>query len=203
MRRLLIQTVLPLVFCVVPLAAAALIAASLPSAARDFYLSHITTLDGLILLLGCVLFVIQILLSWRALQWVGHSFDERPDRWLTNLAQAAEWFPLLGLIGTVAGIMQTFAAFGGTTEVVTQQQIIFKYAPAITATCSGLFMALINILPTWVVLIGRDLIASLGGETSLEEVSPAVPDEALFQAPLADDKTKKRGTEGSGMRSGS
>jgi hypothetical protein len=192
-RRLLIQNLLPLVFCLVPLAAASLIAASLPSAARDFYLTHITTLDGLILLLGSVLFFIQVLLSWRALQWVGNSFDERPDRWLTNLAQAAEWFPLLGLIGTVAGIMQTFAAFGGATEVVTQQQIIFKYAPAITATCSGLFMALINILPTWVVLIGRDIIGSLGGEAPSE---PASPDQAVFQAPLADAKTKTRGTEG-------
>jgi len=195
-RRLLIQSVLPLVFCLVPLAAGCLIAASLPAAARDFYLTHITTLDGLILLLGCVLFFIQVLLSWRALQWVSNSFDERPDRWLTNLAQAAEWFPLLGLIGTVAGIMQTFAAFGGATEVVTQQQIIFKYAPAITATCSGLFMALINILPTWVVLIGRDIIGSLGGEAPAEPVPPAAPDQAVFQAPLADAKTKTRGTEG-------
>ena len=37
------------------------------------------------------------------------------------------------------------------------------YAPAITATGSGLFMALINILPAWVVLFGRDLILTLGG----------------------------------------
>jgi len=37
------------------------------------------------------------------------------------------------------------------------------YAPAITATGSGLFMALVNILPTWVVLIGRGLILALSG----------------------------------------
>ena len=49
-----------------------------------------------------------MLLGWRALRWRGTSFDERPDPWLTHLAQAAEWFPLLGLLGTVAGILQTF-----------------------------------------------------------------------------------------------
>ena len=163
MRRRLIQTVLPLVFCLVPLLAAALIAVSLPAGARDFYLAHLTPLDYLILGLGAVLFLVQILLSLRALQWRGASFDERPDGWLSNLAQAAEWFPLLGLIGTVAGIMQTFAAFGQGGPV-TQQEVIYRYASAITATCSGLFMALINILPSWVVMLGRDLIRSLAGE---------------------------------------
>ena len=32
------------------------------------------------------------------------------------------------------------------------------------ATGSGLFMALINILPAWIVMIGRPLILSLGGD---------------------------------------
>jgi hypothetical protein len=162
-RRTLIQNVLPLVFCAVPFLAAALIAAALPAAARNFYLEHLTPLDGLILALGGVLFAIQMLLSWRAMQWRGSGFDDRPDRWLSNLAQAAEWFPLLGLIGTVAGILQTFSGIHGPTP---PERIIMLYAPAITATGSGLFMALVNILPTWVVLIGRDLILTLGGEPS-------------------------------------
>ena len=34
---------------------------------------------------------------------------------------------------------------------------------AITATGGGLYMAFINILPVWVVSIGRDLIRSLAG----------------------------------------
>jgi hypothetical protein len=160
-RRRLIQFVLPVVFCVVPLLAALAIAVSLPGPARDFYLAHLTTFDALILGLGAILFVLQMGMALRALQWRGSSFDERPDRWLSNLAQAAEWFPLLGLLGTVAGILQTFGSISGPTE---PGRIIQLYAPAITATGSGLFMALINILPTWVVLIGRDLIRTLGGE---------------------------------------
>jgi hypothetical protein len=162
-RRTLIQTLLPLCFSIVPALAAVLIVVSLPEKARTFYLEHLSGLDMLILALGGSLFILQMLLSLRALRWVGPGFDERPDPWLTNLAQAAEWFPLLGLIGTVAGILQTF----GTIKASTQpQEIINLYAPAITATGSGLLMALINILPGWTVLLGRQLIKSLGGGQS-------------------------------------
>lgn len=165
MRRSVILHVLPLFFCLVPFLAALLVAAAVPPLAQDFYLQQIrhSPMDWLILGLGGVLFVIQLALSWRALQWRGPGFNEGPDRWLSNLAQAAEWFPMLGLIGTVAGIMQTF---GSITGPVTPQEIISKYAPAITATGSGLFMALFNILPAWVVLLGRDLILSLSGGPS-------------------------------------
>lgn len=162
MRRTLIQRVLPLCFCLVPLLAAVLVALAIPTRAQNFYLDQIRTsrIDWLILSLGCALFLAQMILAWRALQWRGTSFDERPDAWLSNLAQAAEWFPLLGLIGTVAGILQTFSSITGQ---VPPEMIIRLYAPAITATGSGLFMALINILPTWVVLVSRQLILALGG----------------------------------------
>ncbi len=163
MRRTLIQNVLPLVFCAVPLLAAVLVAASLPAGARGFYLANLTPLDVLILALGGSLFAVQLLLAWRALGWRGAGFDERPDPWLSHLAQAAEWFPLLGLIGTVAGILQTFAGIKGP---VPPERIIGLYAPAITATGSGLLMAFLNILPSWVVLLGRQIVQALGGETT-------------------------------------
>ena len=76
------------------------------------------------------------------------------------LATVASTAPFVGLLGTVAGILQTFGQIKGPTEAT---RIIELYAPAITATGSGLFMALINILPTWVVLLGRELILALGG----------------------------------------
>jgi hypothetical protein len=161
-RRLLIQLVLPFCFCLLPLLAAAVVAVAIPPAAMDFYLEHISTMDSLILGLGATLFVFQVLLCWRALHWRGTGFDESPDRWVTNLSQAAEWFPMLGLLGTVGGILQTFSSVSGTGSIQ-PHEIIAKYAPAMTATGSGLFMALVNILPPWMVLLGLDLILTLGG----------------------------------------
>lgn len=162
MRRALIQTLLPFAFSVVPLLAGVLIFFAIPTVAMTFYLKHLSTspMDWLILSLGAVLFTCQMLLGFRALRWRDGGFDERPDRWLSNLAQAAEWFPLLGLLGTVGGILQTFSEMKGT---LTPSQIIQNYAPAITATGSGLFMALLNILPTWLVTVGRDIILALSG----------------------------------------
>lgn len=159
-RWLLIQVVLPVCFCLVPLLAAGLVAVAFPRDAMSFYLDHISTMDSLILGLGSLLFVAQMLLCWQALKWQGTGFNEAPDRWVTNLAQAAEWFPILGLLGTVGGILQTFSAVHGSVQA---SEIINRYAPAMTATGSGLFMLLINMLPPWIVLLGRDLILTLGG----------------------------------------
>ena len=176
MRRTLILTVLPFALCIIPLLAAALIVLALPELAKRFYLDNLPNsyLDQLILGLGAALFLAQIVLTWRALRWRDVGFDERPDKWLSNLAQGAEWFPLLGLLGTVAGILQTFSKVGASSEALAPQLIISLYAPAITATGSGLFMALLNIFPTWIVLVGRQLILSLaGGEAATEEEEAA------------------------------
>jgi hypothetical protein len=181
-RRTLILLVLPVAFCLIPVLAAAAIVLALPDLAKDFYFERIKTskLDQLILGLGALLFLAQIFLTWRALRWRGLNFDEHFDTWLSNLAQAAEWFPLLGLLGTVAGILQTFSTIGGiSSEPVQPQVIIGLYAPAITATGSGLFMALINILPTWIVLVGRQLIATLGGGEAQDEEGVALGEKIL------------------------
>jgi len=167
MRRFWIHHVLPFVFCLLPLLGAVLVFLAVPAAARGEYLRRLETsaIDWIILALGSVLFLTQTLLAWRALRWRTGGFDHRPDRWLTHLAQAAEWFPLLGLIGTVAAILQTFTAVAAMTSP-DPKAIIEKYGPAITATGSGLFMALLNILPTWIVAVGRDLLASLAGQSA-------------------------------------
>ena len=163
MRPLLIKFVLPLTFALVPVLVGALIVATLPPRGRDFFVSHVSPLDYVILGLGTSLFLVQVALAFRALQWKGRAFNERPDPWLNRLSQSSEWFPLLGLIGTVGGILQTFSGITGSTS---PQQVIQSYAPAITATGSGLFMAFLNILPSWIVLVGRGLILGLGDSAS-------------------------------------
>ncbi len=175
MRRAIIKLVLPFSFCLFPVLGALLVAAAAPKKALGFYLEHVreSRIDWIILGLGMGIFGAQMVLSWRALKWRSTGFDENLDRWLSYLAQAAEWFPLLGLIGTVAGILQTFSELAKHAGPAPAQQIIGLYAPAITATGSGLFMALINILPTWVVLIGREIILALaGGPLPSEEMPP-------------------------------
>ena len=171
MRRLWIDTLLPVVFCALPPALAGLIFAAIPPAARTEYLRRLpeSAVDWVILALGGLLFLTQTLLAWRAMRWRDdrNEFDESVDDWLTHTARAAEWFPLLGLIGTVAAILQTFSTFGGPGgERPTAEEIIQRYGPAITATGSGLFMALLNILPGWVVIAGRKLIRSMAGRPS-------------------------------------
>ncbi|MBI1833148.1 MAG: MotA/TolQ/ExbB proton channel family protein [Planctomycetes bacterium] len=163
---------MPILLCALPVLASALVLMCIPHKAVKYLLDRL--LDGtalmeiLILGGGTALFVVQMIFCWRALRWQGNGFDEGADRWLTNLAQAAEWFPMLGLIGTVVGILEAFAEHGSGGAI--QPRVI---APAITATGAGLFMALINILPTWVVMLGRDLILSLSGESQ-----PTTPTES-------------------------
>ena len=81
--------------------------------------------------------------------------------------------PLLLLLTCRLATGQTFGSITPGSNP-TPQEIIRKYAPAITATGSGLFMALINILPGWIVTTGRELIASLAGRPSPTE-EPEVP----------------------------
>jgi len=159
-RRALIQIVLPFFFCLIPILAAALVLVCIPRKAMEFFFENIGRMDALILGLGVLIFCVQMILCWRALRWRGTGFDEGADRWVSHLAQAAEWFPLLGLLGTVGGILQTFSSVGPRIE---PYEIIQNYAPAITATGCGLLMAFINILPSWMVILGRDLIVTLGG----------------------------------------
>lgn len=163
MRRFLITMILPLVFTAMPALVGLAIIVALPPEAMNDYWRRIrnSPIDWLILGLGAFLFLAQSFLAIRAMRWKETGFDERPDKYLGHLAQAAEWFPLLGLLGTVAAILQTFGSMSGQ---ITPQEIIRKYAPAITATGSGLFMALLNILPSWMVNTGRDLILLLAGE---------------------------------------
>lgn len=176
MRRVTIDVVLPIAFSLVPILAGAVIFAAIPADARRDYLARVSVsaIDWVILTLGFALLISQTILSRRALRWKQTYFDTSGDQWLSHLGQAAEWFPLLGLIGTVAAILQTFGSITPGSNP-TASEIISKYAPAITATGSGLFMAFVNILPGWVVTAARALILNLAGPQAV--LVPAPPEE--------------------------
>ena len=158
MRPILIRLFMPFLLCLLPNLAAALVLICVPRPALEYFVNHFGLMDALIVGGGVCLYCLQMLLCFKSLRWNGTSFDEGGDRWLSNLAQAAEWFPMLGLIGTVTGILEAFSKHGAAGSI--QPAVI---APAITATGAGLFMALVNILPTWVVMLGRDLILLMSG----------------------------------------
>ena len=174
MRRLLIRYVFPFFFCLAPILAAAVVLMAIPPAAMEFFLHHIGNMDVLILSIGIVLFAMQMMLAWKALRYRTAGFDDGADRWIMHLAQAAEWFPMLGLLGTVGGILQTF---GSVKTSVSPAEIIRNYAPAITATGCGLYMAFINILPSWIVITGRDLITQVGGGPAAPIATDSVGDQ--------------------------
>jgi hypothetical protein len=157
-RKLLIRGILPIVFCLVPFLAAALVLLCIPRSAITFFAEHFGMMEVLILVGGILLFLVQMFVAWLALVKRGTPGEAGVERWLTNLAQAAEWFPMLGLIGTVVGILEAFQKHG-TGSAIQPTDI----APAITATGAGLLMALINILPSWIVILGGDLIMMLAG----------------------------------------
>ena len=105
MRRFLIQGVLPLLFMCIPVLAAGLVFLAIPTDATTFFIdqlmgnrvgSHVAYMDWLILSLGSALFVLQMMLCWRAFRWRRTGFDSGADRWINHLSQAAEWFPMLG-----------------------------------------------------------------------------------------------------------
>src|SRR5437763_16518865 len=82
-RQLLIRGLMPLLLCTLPFLAAALVLMCIPHNAVKFFLDHYGMMEVLIVGGGVALFVMQMLLCWRALRWRGTSFDEGADRWLS------------------------------------------------------------------------------------------------------------------------
>ena len=182
MRPFLIKIVLPFLFCLIPPLAGAVIAVAVPEAARRDYLDRIqhSPMDWLILGLGLVLFVTQILLARQALTWRGDSFDERPDRWLSNLAQAAEWFPLLGLLGTVFGIIRAFSDIATAETTGRTEMLSHGISEALYCTAFGLsvaipavilhlyFVSRVDRLVIQIDMLGQEVVNTISAEAMQE-----------------------------------
>jgi biopolymer transport protein ExbB/TolQ len=115
----------------------------------DFYWEIVRTspLDQIILLIGTGLFVAHAVGFVGRIRGKRILFVQQLKEYREFLLLLTEILPVLGLIGTVYGLMNTLGGFA-LTESATQgdlQSIIRRFGPAMSTTMSGLGMVAINL----------------------------------------------------------
>ena len=84
------------------------------------------------------------ILIWKAFEfWAGR----RDARGLTVVSTIITAEPMLGILGTVTGIMQTFAALHGADGVANPMAATAGIGEALITTAAGLIASLILIFP--------------------------------------------------------
>jgi biopolymer transport protein ExbB len=71
----------------------------------------------------------------------------RSNQGMAVLDTAITAAPLMGLLGTVTGMMRTFGSLTGGDIAAAAGQITGGVAEALVATCCGLFIAIISLIP--------------------------------------------------------
>jgi hypothetical protein len=110
------------------------------------YFEFISGLDWVIISFGVFLALFQLFAIFMRYSSRRVFFVQNLCRIQATCLQFTELLPVLGLIGTVAAMLNTFSEFSVTSgEGVDIAVIIRKFAPALTTTLSGLFMIIINL----------------------------------------------------------
>jgi hypothetical protein len=114
----------------------------------QLYWNHLSGMDALILTLGAIVFGLQV----REYRFLGTSAAminqdlANAENRATNIVRVAtlaiDGFPLLGLLGTVASLLVTFA---GMKSSQAPTNIISDFAPGLTSTVSGLIGSITNL----------------------------------------------------------
>lgn len=105
-------------------------------------------LDIVILLFGFLLILAHGIGLAMRIQGTKSFFVQRLDRYRSFLLLLTEILPVLGLLGTVLGLMNTFQQFQmasgkGSSEL---SGMIQAFAPAMSTTISGLLMIMPNLM---------------------------------------------------------
>jgi len=110
----------------------------------DAYWQYLSPFDWVILSYGVLLLVFQSVALFMRCFSSSVFFVQNLGRIQSACLQWTELLPVLGLMGTVMALLNTFAAFD-VSEGVNIVAVIQKFAPAMTTTLSGLFMVAINL----------------------------------------------------------
>ena len=110
------------------------------------YWHYISPFDWIILSVGTALFLFQLFAVFMRYASNRVLFVQHLGRIQSACLQWTELLPVLGLIGTVMAMLNTFSEFDVSPETgVNIVGIIQRFAPAMTTTLSGLFMVVINL----------------------------------------------------------
>jgi hypothetical protein len=112
----------------------------------DSYLQFISPFDWFIICFGLLLALFQVFAIFMRYFSRRIFFVQNLGNIQVSCSQWAELLPVLGLIGTVVAMLNTFSEFSITPgEGVDIVVIIRRFAPAMTTTLSGLIMVVINL----------------------------------------------------------
>lgn len=107
-----------------------------------------TELDWVILLLGVVLLIAHGYGLWKRFEGRAVMFVQDLDRYRTFCLLVTELLPVLGLLGTVLSLMQTFKTFQTASDgdAPDLSLMIQSFAPAMSTTISGLLCVAPNLV---------------------------------------------------------
>ncbi len=112
----------------------------------DAYWQYLSPFDWVILSYGAILLLFQSAALFMRCFSSSTFFVQNLGRTQSACLQWTELLPVLGLMGTVMAMLNTFAAFDASPEEgVDLVAVIQRFAPAMTTTLSGLFMVALNL----------------------------------------------------------
>ena len=112
----------------------------------DAYWQFLSPFDWVILSYGALLFLFQSAALFMRCFSSSTFFIQNLGRTQLACLQWTELLPVLGLMGTVIAMLNTFTVFGAAAEEgVNIAAVIQRFAPAMTTTLSGLFMVALNL----------------------------------------------------------